>query len=88
MKYLIVVISMLFSLQSVEAKVTDDNIFTLYRNNDMNPKIRIHVGTFDSNNGASYNSFHCEKVVQFWNKDAKSRTSKELHWCEKGYFKE
>ena len=88
MKLFFICLLMVFSVQNVEAKVGDDSVFTLYRNNHINPYIRVHVGTFDSENGSRYNSFHCKKVVEFFNNDAKKRASKEQHWCEKGYFKE
>ena len=49
---------MVLSLQNVEAKVGDDSVFTLYRNNHINPNIRVHVGTFDSKSGSVYNSIY------------------------------
>ena len=88
MRYFIVVISTIFLVQTVEAKVSEDSVFTLYRNNHLNPFIRVHIATFDSTNGERFNSFNCQKAMSYFQKAAIERTSKAKIWCEKGYFRE
>ena len=63
----------------------EDRIFTLYRNNDIDPSIRVHVATFDGG-GFEYNHYHCKKATELFGIDAKKQGSKERFWCEKGYY--
>ena len=88
MKYLNSIILIIYTIQIVNANVLDDSVFTLYRNNNDNPFIRIHLATFDSSNGEQFNLWYCQKAVQYFQEAAKSRGSNERIWCEKGYFRE
>ena len=36
--------------------------YTLYRNSPVIPDARLHVATFDSGDGAQYNSGNCQAV--------------------------
>ena len=66
----------------------EENVFTLIRNNHVNPLIRVHIATFDSANGPDFNAWYCQKAQDYFQKAAKERGSKEKLWCEKGYFEE
>ena len=74
--------------QSISAKTTEENVFTLIRNNHVNPLIRVHIATFDTANGSVFNARHCQKAQEYFQKAAKELGSVEKLWCEKGYFKE
>lgn len=58
--------------------------FTLYRNSVLNPKMRIHVATFDADDGAAYNSGNCNQAQSLFEAQDGVKTK---FWCEKGRFK-
>ena len=57
--------------------------FTLYRNSAVDEKMRIHVASFDSLDGAAYNSENC-KVAEELFKNQPNVTVR--YWCEKGSY--
>ena len=66
--------------------VGGEHVFTLYRNNHLDPSIRVHVATFDAGR-REFNEFYCNNAKKYFRSDAKSRGSDERYWCEVGYVK-
>lgn len=65
--------------------ISEKNIYTLYRNSVMNPSMRIHVATFDSNDGEKYNKENCELARSLF--QAQPGVTVKF-WCEKGRYSE
>lgn len=59
--------------------------FTLYRNSPLDPAMRIHVATFDTSEGASYNDENCRLAADLFQAQDGVATR---FWCEKGRFKQ
>ena len=57
--------------------------FTLYRDSVFDPSMRIHVASFDSNEGAIYNSENCDLAVSLFQGQIGVATR---FWCEKGRY--
>lgn len=65
----------------------NNNSYTLYRDSLIDSGLRIHVATFDSNDGnkdALYNKENCEIAKKLFSSQAESKSN---FWCEKGMFK-
>lgn len=60
----------------------DRDVFTLYRGSETGP-LRIHVATFDSANGATYNRESCDLAQRLF---AAQRGVRVRYWCEFGRF--
>jgi hypothetical protein len=58
--------------------------YTLYRNLFVIPDARLHVATFDSTDGAQYNSENCLLARDLFQQQPDIRTT---FWCEKGKFR-
>ena len=57
MRYLLFVLFVFMGPnQNINAKTMEENVFTLIRNNHVNPLIRVHIATFDSANGPDFNA--------------------------------
>lgn len=67
------------------AETADREVYTLYRNSVTDPTMRIHVGTFDTTNGAKYNAETCNEAADLFQHQDGVRTR---FWCEQGRFHE
>lgn len=68
---------------------SDDNIYTLYRGSPISNEMRVHMATFDSNEGGrsilTYNRDNCEIAADLF----KSQPGVTVgYWCEKGPYRE
>ncbi len=61
----------------------DEEVFTMYRNSPVQKNARIHVSTFDSKEGKSYNSENCQRASNLFDSQAGVITR---FWCEKGFI--
>ena len=65
----------------------NDTTYTLYRNSILDANMRIHVATFDSEEGGKlnpdYNNASCRETAELYNK---YDTAGKLWWCEVGKF--
>jgi hypothetical protein len=59
--------------------------YTLYRNSPVIPDARLHVATFDSGDGAQYNSENCQAARDLFQQQPGVQTT---FWCEKGRFRQ
>ena len=60
----------------------DDSLFTLYRNSVTDAAMRLHVVTFDTKDGETYNHENCELARQVF----QSQDGVKTHfWCEQGH---
>jgi hypothetical protein len=60
-------------------------VYTLYRSSAVagGEKARVHVATFDSDNGAEYNRDNCEIAKSLFHAQAGVTVT---YWCERGFF--
>ena len=65
-------------------KVSDDLVYTLYRNSVTDENMRMHVATFDADEKESYNKDNCGIAQALFQHQP---GVKVRYWCEKGYFK-
>jgi hypothetical protein len=61
-----------------------DSTYTLYRNSDMDANIRIHVASFDSDDGDEYNQKNCRLAAELF---AQQPGVKTRFWCEQGAYR-
>lgn len=60
---------------------SDGSVYTLYRSSVLDAGARLHVATFDSNDGEAYNRENCEAFRLL----AQSQDGVTTHfWCEAG----
>lgn len=76
-------------LKACEAPQNDD-VWTLYRDSEIAPNMRVHVATFDSAeraalNGPSYNQSSCNETADLY---AANDPAGKTWWCEPGRFRE
>lgn len=64
--------------------ISDEHVFTLYRNSVTDENIRIHVATFDASEKEEYNRGNCEQAQLLFQNQPGVKTK---FWCEKGSFK-
>jgi len=62
----------------------ESNVYTLYRNSPIDITMRIHVASFDSSNGSTFNMSYCQTAQELFQKNEGSNFK---FWCEKGKFK-
>ena len=62
----------------------DADTFTLYRSSVLNSSMRIHVATFDSDEGADYNRENCNLAADLMQHQDGVKTR---FWCEPGRFR-
>lgn len=62
----------------------DSNIYTLYRSSLVDGTLRVHVATFDTNEGAAYNQENCVLAANLFSQQPHVKTQ---FWCERGRFK-
>ncbi|MBA3774614.1 MAG: hypothetical protein H0X13_19620 [Ramlibacter sp.] len=63
---------------------SDGDVFTLYRSSPLDTEARIHVASFDSLDGGSYNRENCDIAQGLFLKQG-GVTAR--YWCEKGRFR-
>lgn len=63
---------------------SNSDAFTLYRDSPLDPNMRIHISTFDSTDGETYNRDNCELAAKLFQSQ---QGVKSKFWCEKGGFK-
>ncbi len=68
----------------VGCSVSDSTSFTLYRNSILDENMRIHVASFDANDGDRYNKENCNQAQELFQAQPAVKTK---FWCEKGKFK-
>ena len=62
-----------------------EDAFTLYRNSALDPKMRVHVASFDTHNGEGYNKENCWLAADLFGRQVGVSVR---FWCEKGSFRE
>jgi hypothetical protein len=77
------IIATILVLSSIIAACSSDTTYTLYRNSVTDPLMRLHIATFDANDGIGYNQENC-KIAQELFQNQEGITTK--FWCEKGRF--
>jgi len=63
---------------------SDAEIFALYRNSVTSENMRLHIATFDAQDGEAYNRENCEQAKLLFQAQPGVKTR---FWCEKGRFK-
>ena len=58
---------------------------TLIRNSVLNENMRIHIATFDTNQGEAYNWENCQLAAKLFQAQPNVKTR---FWCEKSKFKD
>lgn len=61
-----------------------DNATTLYRNSVTDAKMRVHVATFDADEGQPYNATNCEIARQLFQQQPRVEVA---YWCEAGRYR-
>ena len=67
--------------------VPDSKVYTLYRSGVLDTKMRLHVATFDADDGNTteeYNHDNCEQAAALFQSQPRVITK---FWCEKGRFR-
>lgn len=59
------------------------DMYTLYRSDTEDPAHRVHVATFDAENGQEYNRSNCSRAQQLFQAQPGGTTR---FWCERGRF--
>lgn len=67
-----------------EADAQDENVYTLYRNSVTDRALRIHIATFDANEGHAYNMENCQLAADLF--AGQSGVSVRF-WCERGRYR-
>lgn len=63
---------------------SDSTTYTLYRNSLVEDITRVHVATFDADDGESYNQENCMIAAELFKQQP---SVKVRYWCERGRFK-
>lgn len=58
--------------------------YTLYRSSVSSPNLRLHIATFDSNDGEEYNRENCQVAMDLFQSQP---GVKVRYWCEKGHYR-
>jgi hypothetical protein len=61
-----------------------DDAYTLYRGSAADPRLRVHVATFDAADGEVYNRENCHIAANLF---ARQPDVTVRYWCEKGRFR-
>lgn len=67
------------------ATVPPDAVFTLYRNSVLDASMRLHVATFDTDQGSSYNQENCWTAQKLFQAQGGVAVT---FWCERGRYHE
>lgn len=62
----------------------ENDTYTLYRNSGFDANERIHIATFNTNDGEAYNSENCKLAATLFESQPNVVTK---FWCEKGHFR-
>lgn len=62
-----------------------EDVYTLYRSSLVDPKLRVHVATFDTSGGRDYNAENCLLAARLFVRQPGAKT---VFWCEPGRFRE
>jgi hypothetical protein len=60
-----------------------EGTYTLYRSETPGDTLRLHVATFDAEDGESYNHDACEQTRELFQVQP---TTLAKYWCEKGKY--
>lgn len=63
--------------------VPPDAVFTLYRNSVLDASMRLHVATFDADQGSSYNQENCWIAQKLFQSQSGVTVT---YWCERGRY--
>lgn len=79
-------VALLCSISAIgcSERASDGATYTLYRTSAMMGNARIHVASFDSSDGESYNNENCNLAADLFNAQPEIKTK---FWCEKGGFR-
>ncbi len=66
-------------------RVSEDSVYTLYRDSVLDKSLRIHVATFDADASQAYNKENCEIARDLFEGQPGVTST---YWCEKGYYRE
>ncbi len=66
-------------------RVSEDSVYTLYRDSALDKSMRIHVATFDADASQAYNKENCEIARDLFEGQPGVTVT---YWCEKGYYRE
>lgn len=77
------VVAAALALSGTAAAAPVGDTYTLYRNSVLDAKMRLHIATFDSTDGASYNRENCDQARELFQGQAGVKTK---FWCEPGRF--
>jgi hypothetical protein len=75
---------LLATLPTVANAQTDAEVYTLYRNSVLDSSMRIHVASFDTTDGADYNSENCNVAADLFQRQEGVITR---YWCEQGHYR-
>ena len=75
---------LLFTLVVAGCSSGDGATYTLYRNSIVEPNMRIHVASFDTGEGESYNAENCQVAADLFQRQDGVQTR---FWCEKGRYR-
>ena len=80
-KFIIVLLSFLLI---ASCSVSDDKVYTLYRNSPVSGSERVHVATFDADEDEVYNRVNCQIAEELFQKQPFVQVK---YWCEKGRYR-
>ena len=66
------------------ASCSDGGTYTLYRDSPVSTAMRVHVASFNTSDGESYNKENCQLAEQLFQKQPGVTVK---FWCEKGTFR-
>jgi hypothetical protein len=81
MRFLVAIIVVLFAAPA--SAQTDGGIYTLYRNSVLDASMRIHIATFDAEEGEDYNAENCNIAADLFQRQPDVETR---FWCEPGRY--
>lgn len=76
---------LLIAANTAGADELAQNVVTLYRNSAIDSEMRVHVATFDTNEGAYYNSENCQIAAQLFQGQPGVVVR---YWCEPGPYRQ
>lgn len=82
MKRTVVILACL--LAACEARGGADDSYVLYRSSPVNAAMRLHVASFDTDQGEAYNRGNCEIARDLFQAQPGVKVK---YWCEKGRYR-
>jgi hypothetical protein len=80
----IVLCSACYIAASSATCASEEGIYTIYRNSAIDPDMRIHVASFDTEDGAAYNQENCQIAASLFRSQPGVTVS---YWCEPGRYR-